>query len=120
MLLLLFHNFCSGNTLNLASSLSLVPGTTYSEQAQVSFLFHVNCSRNSKYGTDKKTCCSPYPVPGTLFREQKRCTRPIYYNFAPRISIPAVFAALNVNFGLMRSDICKPKAFICLTPIQHA
>ena len=37
-----------------------------------------------------------------------------------RISIPVVFAALNVNFGLMRSGICRPKEFICLTPIQHA
>ena len=82
MLLLLFHNFCSGNSLNLACSLLLVPGIAYWEQAQVSLLFHVNCSRNNKYGTYKKTCCSPYLVPGTLFREQKRCTRPIHYNFA--------------------------------------
>ena len=77
------------------------PGTVYWEQLESSLfpidrsrnsllgtgpskLFvRINCSLNSKYRTDKKTCCSLYPVPGTLFREQKRCTRPIYYNFAP-------------------------------------
>ena len=51
--------------MNLACSLLIVPGTVYWEQAQVSFLFRVNCSQNSKYGTDKKTCCSLYPVPET-------------------------------------------------------
>ena len=60
---------CSGNSLNLACSLLIVPVTVYWEQTQVSFLFHVCCSRNKKYGTDKKNLlflksCSGNAVPG--------------------------------------------------------
>ena len=117
ILLLLFNDFCSGNSLNLACSLLLIPGTSYWEQALVSFLFRVNCSRNSKYGIDEKTCCSLYPVLGTLFQEQKRCTRPIYYNFAMGGGGKSDF-----NEGLFNvhvKQIIGNKDCLCIQPLNY-
>ena len=102
--LLIQEQQCTGNSMNLACSLLIVPGTVYWEQAKVSFLFHVNCSLKSKYGLDNKKLAVPY----ILFREQKRCTRPIYYNFASQTKL-----LLRTNF-LSDKISCKQWIFFHL------